>query len=93
MRGCRYGQNGDLFGSIRGGVSGMDKSYAGGDNKSFAAHVEVLVTKTVSEEGCVSVRWHIGRRKRLARGGAFLFGVSVGKPPNLRARVYHTLHM
>ena len=27
MRGCRYGQNGDLFGSIRGGVSGMDKSY------------------------------------------------------------------
>ena len=27
-----------------------------------------FITKTVFEEGCVSVRWHIERRKRLAKG-------------------------
>ena len=79
-------KNGDLFGSIRGGVSGMDKSYP-----SIAKGRRVpslllcwwrqqvirrksggLITKTVLEEGCVSVRWHIERRKRLAKGRAFL---------------------
>lgn len=43
-------------------------SLVGGDNKSFAAMGGGFITKTVFEEGCVSVRWHIERRKRLAKG-------------------------
>ena len=52
-----------------------------------------FITKTVFEEGCVSVRWHIERRKRLAKGECSFLSERRQAAELARTSISHTPYM
>ena len=52
-----------------------------------------FITKTVFEEVCVSVRWHIERRKRLAKGECSFLSERRQAAELARTSISHTPYM